>query len=230
LGIRDGGSRCFQNEPLIAAASYSALAVTIKWLHKHPIEFTWLAQPLLQTLHFFINPNITSLQQWNLQVATVNPSPDTRDKNTIPLQIPSPTIISEWPTHLFPTQGDFGRHIKKQLVTQFTRHLTVLQQQRYHSIARHTLQLSQSSHLLPNTKPAPNLWQCSTSFIWNPVPLDRIGQNGTYWYVPVRTSTRRYRAVQEFHIGTKQYVPVHTSTYFQIVKWFSDPPRKSQER
>ena len=27
-----------------------------------------------------------------------------------------------------------------------------------------------------------------------------------------------------------QYVPVHTSTYFQIVKWFSDPPRRSQER
>jgi hypothetical protein len=45
LGIRDGGSGCFRNEPLIAAASYSALAVTIKWLHKHPIEFTWLAQP-----------------------------------------------------------------------------------------------------------------------------------------------------------------------------------------
>jgi len=36
LGIRDGGSGCFRNKPLIAAASYSALAVTIKWLHKTP--------------------------------------------------------------------------------------------------------------------------------------------------------------------------------------------------
>ena len=163
LGIRDGGSGCFRNAPLIAAASYSALAVTINWLHTHPIAFTWIQQPLIQTLVSFVNPNIVSLQQWNLPVATTSPSPDIRDKQSLPLQIPSPDVISAWPAHLFPTQGDFGRHIKKQLVDQFTRHLTVLQQQRFHSIARHTLQLSPSSHLMPDERPVSNLWQCSTS-------------------------------------------------------------------
>ncbi len=33
--------------------------------------------------------------------------------------------------------------------------------------------------------------------IWNPIHLDRIRQNRTYWYVLVRTSTYRYRPVQE---------------------------------
>jgi hypothetical protein len=163
LGIRDGGSGCFRNAPLVAAASYSALAVTITWLHKHPIAFNWQQQPLLQTLVSFENSNIISLQQWNLPVATISPSPEIRDKQSLPLQIPSPSVISDWPAHLFPTQGDFGRHIKKQLVAQFTRHLTVPQQQRFHSIARHTLQLSSSSHLMSDDRPVSNLWQCSTS-------------------------------------------------------------------
>ncbi len=66
--------------------------------------------------------------------------------------------------------------------------------------------------------------------IWNPVPLDRIRQNGTYWYVPVRTGTTRYKSVREFHGCTYRYVPVHTGTYFQQDRLFSDPPRKSQER
>jgi hypothetical protein len=48
-------------------------------------------------------------------------------------------------------------------------------------------------------------------FIWNPVPLDRIGQNGTSQYVPVHTGTTWYRSVRDFHIGTRQYVPVHTT-------------------
>ena len=48
-------------------------------------------------------------------------------------------------------------------MAQFTRHITVLQQQRFHSIARHTLQLSSSSHLVSDDRPASNLWQCSTS-------------------------------------------------------------------
>ena len=90
LGIRDGGSGCFRNAPLIAAASYSALAATINRLHTHPIAFTWLQQPLLQTLVSFVNPNIVSLQQWNLPVATTSPSPDIRDKQSLPLQKPSP--------------------------------------------------------------------------------------------------------------------------------------------
>jgi hypothetical protein len=56
-----------------------------------------LQQPLLQTFVSFVNPNITSLQQWNLPVATISPSPDIRDKQSLPLQIPSPDIISDWP-------------------------------------------------------------------------------------------------------------------------------------
>ena len=38
-------------------------------------------------------------------------------------------------------------------------------------------------------------WNAEDS-IWNPVHLDRIGQIGTYWYVPVRTSTTQYKAVR----------------------------------
>ena len=149
---------------MIPAASYSAIAVKLNWLNNHPIDFSWLPQPLSQTLvSFFLNPNIHSPQRWNLPVATNSPTPDIRDKKSLPLQIPSPQCITDWPPHLFPTQGDFGRHIRKQLVNQFTRPLTVLQQQRFHSVARHTLQLSQCSHLLPEDKPVANLWQYSTS-------------------------------------------------------------------
>ena len=71
---------------------------------------------------------------------------------------------------------------------------------------------------------------CLPLDIWNPVPLDRIRQNGTYWYVPVRTSTTLYKTVREFDGSTYRYVPVHTGTYFQQDKLFSDSPRKSQER
>jgi hypothetical protein len=80
LGIQDGRSGYYSIAPLIAASSYSALAVTINWLQKHPSAFSWLQQTLLQTRVSspFVNPNIISLQQWNLPVATTNPSPDTR--------------------------------------------------------------------------------------------------------------------------------------------------------
>jgi hypothetical protein len=71
---------------------------------------------------------------------------------------------------------------------------------------------------------------CLPLDIWNPVPLDRIRQNGTYWYVPVRTSATRYKTVREFDGSTYRYVPVRTGTYFQQDKLLSDSPRKSQER
>jgi hypothetical protein len=64
--------------------------------------------------------------------------------------------------------------------------------------------------------------QCHTDWhymaIWNPIPLDRIGQNGTYWFVPVRTGTTRYKTVREcdgpsrtyrYH-GMYQYIQVRT--------------------
>ena len=163
LGIRDGGSGCFNNVPMIAPASYSAIATTLKWLHAHPIDFSWLPEPLSQTLDSFLIPNINSLQQWNLPVAATCPTTDICDKKTLPLQIPSPQCLIDWPQRLFPTQGDFGRHIKKQLVSHFLRPLTVLEKQRFTSIARHTLKLSLSSHLLPSQAASTNLWQCSTS-------------------------------------------------------------------
>jgi hypothetical protein len=168
LGVRDGGSGCFKNVPIIAAASYGALATTIKWLHTHPIEFSWLPQQLSLTLGSFLAPNIISLQQWNLPVAVTCPSSDIFDKKTLPLQIPSLQCLTDWPDKLFPSQGDFGRHIKKQLVSHFLLPLTVPQKQRFKSIARHTLQLSPASHLLPSQltesqAPSTNLWQCSTS-------------------------------------------------------------------
>jgi hypothetical protein len=75
------------------------LTNTINWLHKHPIAFNWLQQPLLQTLVSFENLNIISLQQWNLPVATISPSPEIRDKQSLPLQIPSASVISDWPAH-----------------------------------------------------------------------------------------------------------------------------------
>ncbi len=46
--------------------------------------------------------------------------------------------------------------------------------------------------------------------------LDRIGQNGTYWYVPVRTGTTLYKSVLEFHSCTYRYVPVHSGMYRYI--------------
>ena len=48
------------------------------------------------------------------------------------------------------------------------------------------------------------------SDIWNPVHLDRIGQNRTYQYVPVRTSTYQYMSVQHFFMSTYWYVLVRT--------------------
>ncbi len=46
--------------------------------------------------------------------------------------------------------------------------------------------------------------------IWNPVHLDRIRQNSTYWYVLVRTSTYWYMSVHDLHTSTYWYVPVRT--------------------
>ena len=51
-------------------------------------------QQQLQALVSFVNPNIISLQQWNLSVA-ISPSPDIRDKQSLPLQIPSPVCFFE---------------------------------------------------------------------------------------------------------------------------------------
>jgi hypothetical protein len=49
-----------------------------------------------------------------------------------------------------------------------------------------------------------------TLHIWNPVHLDRIGQNHTYQYVPVRTSVYRNMSVQDCVMSTYWYVLVRT--------------------
>jgi len=42
LGIRDGGSGCYRNEPLLSVAQYSTVSATLKWCTRHPVNFTWL--------------------------------------------------------------------------------------------------------------------------------------------------------------------------------------------
>ena len=89
----------------------------------------------------------------------------------------------------FPHTSRFWLLNKKQLVNQFTRRLTVPQQQRFHSVARHTLQLSKCSHLLPEDKPVANLWQicnvqhhCSPSLCFmNLVIRHSLQPQPCYW-------------------------------------------------
>jgi hypothetical protein len=66
LGIRDGRSGCNSKAPLIVASSYSALAVIINWLHKHPIALSWLQQPLLQSFNSL--PKGTTRFDYNLKI------------------------------------------------------------------------------------------------------------------------------------------------------------------
>jgi hypothetical protein len=146
----------------------AALTTTIKWLHTHPIEFSWLTQQLSLFLGSFLAPNIISLQQWNLPVAVTCPSSHFSDIKTLSRQIPSLQYLTDWPDLLYPSQGDFGRQIKKQLVSHFLLLLTVPQKHSFKSIARHTLHLSPASHVLhsqltESQAPSTNVWWCATS-------------------------------------------------------------------
>jgi hypothetical protein len=53
--------------------------------------------------------------------------------------------------------------------------------------------------------------------IWNPVYLDKIWQIDTYSYLPVRTGTRRYKAVNDYLVWHRP-VPVGISQY--KISWF----------
>ncbi len=55
-------------------------------------------------------------------------------------------------------------------------------------------------------------------------------QIGTYWYVPVRTSTTRYKAVRESHGCTYWYVPVHTSTLKKTSCFLTHPERARRDK
>ena len=119
LGIRDGGFGCYRNLPLHDAAQYSAIADTIRWCHTHNIVMPWLSAPAVHLLQNNIKPFVTNLEQWELPVAKECPSAEIQNKSGLPLQIPSAECIPHWPSHLFPTQGDFGRHIKSKLKSNF---------------------------------------------------------------------------------------------------------------
>ena len=73
-------------------------------------------------------------------------------------------MVQAWPDQLFPTRGDFGRHIKSQLRRTFTESLHPRDLQRYQSVVRHKVQTHQRSHLQTESGNARGaLWQCSTS-------------------------------------------------------------------
>ena len=164
LGIRDGGSGCYRNEPLLSVAQYSTVSATLKWCTRHPVNFTWLPVSIDEILKQSLQTVVPHVQQWGLRVAEAMPSSDVRNKKDIPLQIPSPDMVQAWPDHLFPTRGDFGRHIKSQLRRIFTESLHPRDLQRYQSVVRHKVGTHQRSHLQTESGNARGaLWQCSTS-------------------------------------------------------------------
>jgi hypothetical protein len=154
---------CYKNSHFIHAAYYSSVADTIQWLSSHPINLPWLPTPLSTTLKELLSPSVQQLQRWNIPIATTCPTSDIHNKSDVPLSIPSPQCIPDWPPHLFPSQGDFGRHIKAQLKSKFINNAPITDQLRLRSIGRHQFNLHPNSHLTnPNTTKS-QLWQCSTS-------------------------------------------------------------------
>jgi hypothetical protein len=122
----DGACGSYKNKHFIHAAYYCSVADTILWLYTQPIMINrpWLNNSLPQTFTAMIQPWINSLHQsWNLPGATTSPPQILHNKADLSLGIPSPQYIQHWPQHSFPTQGDFGRHIKAQLKSKFLNHL-----------------------------------------------------------------------------------------------------------
>jgi hypothetical protein len=163
LGIRDGGCGCYHNKHFVHAAYYTSVADTIQWLQPHPLNPTWLCHPISQTLDRMLDSSIHQLQLWNIPLAETLPPVETRTKTVLPLAIPVQPIIPTWRKELFPTQGDFGRHIKKQLKTVFLNNIAYSQRNRVQAVGRNQFKLHKRSHL-NSTQPAiSQLWQCSTS-------------------------------------------------------------------
>ena len=99
-------------ETNLSVAQYSTVSATLKWCTRHPVNFTWLPVPIEENLKQSLQTIVPHVQRWGLRVAEAMPSSDVRNRKDIPLQIPSPDMVQAWPDHLFPTRGDFGRHIK----------------------------------------------------------------------------------------------------------------------
>ena len=138
------------------------MADTIQWTQTHAINPTWLRYPLSTTLNALLEPSIEHLQRWNIPRATTCPPNDTK-KSDLPLSIPGPQLIQTWPKALFPTQGDFGRHIKTQQKTMFLNKISQTQRDHVHAVGITQLSLHRSSNLRNNTSSKSQLWQCSTS-------------------------------------------------------------------
>jgi hypothetical protein len=77
-----------------------------------------------------LEPSIHQLQLWNIPLAETLPPQETRTKTALPLGIPALPCIPTWRKELFPTQGDLGRHIKKQLKTVFLSNTSYSQRNR----------------------------------------------------------------------------------------------------
>jgi len=89
LGIRDGGSGCYRNEPLLSVTQYSTLSATIKWCAQHPANFTWLPVSIEVILKRSLQAIIPHVQQWNLLVAETMPSTEIRHNKKIPVADPT---------------------------------------------------------------------------------------------------------------------------------------------
>ena len=154
--------RC--SNPLIDAAQYSAIADTIRWCQKHNTVIPWLSTPTVQLLQNTIRPFVTNLQQWELPVANECPPAEIQNKLALPLQIPSPECIPCWPHHLFPTQGDFGRHVKSKLKSRFISSLSRDEKHRFTAVGRQSFKFHNKTHLIrPTQENKSHLWQCSMS-------------------------------------------------------------------
>ena len=78
------------------------------WLKEHPINLPWLLIPLADTLKTLLTPTIVDIQQQtDLQIATECHPTAIQRKQDLPVRIPAPSCIPEWPQHLLPRQGDF---------------------------------------------------------------------------------------------------------------------------
>lgn len=163
FGIRDGGSGCYRNEPFLDAAQYCTLARTLKWCAEHPVSFPWLSIPVTDILRQKLQEAADRLKTWGLPVAQTLPRPE-QNKRDLPLQIPAPNLVAEWPDHLFPTRGDFGKHIKSKLKAHFKATLQISDLRRYSAVCRQQLRTHKKSHLQSESENARGpLWQCSTS-------------------------------------------------------------------
>ena len=89
------------------------------------------------------------------------PSNNNPAKQDLPLRISAPSCFPDWP--LFPRQGDFARHIKRQQHVLCRISLSSEQEAKFNAIGRHTVTLHKCSHLLTDRTPRTQVWQCSTS-------------------------------------------------------------------